>query len=104
MKSCERGGQSFKVSGQPAETGVPGKGAFDHLAPWEKDKALLGFFEFDHDQANSLLGRLVCGVLPGVALVGKGHFYFLARCLLDVFDQIGDLRALLFVGGGHFQS
>ena len=104
MKSCEGGRQSFIVSGQSAETGAPGKGAFDHPAPWQKDKALLGFFEFDYDQANSSLGRLVCGVFPGVALIGKGHFYFLARRLLDVFDQSGDLRALLLVGGGHFQS
>ena len=104
MKPCERGGQSFKVSGQPAKTGAPGKGAFDHPAPWEKDKALPGCFEFDHDQANSALGRLVCGVWPGVALVGKGHLYFLTRGLLEVFDQIGDLRALLLVGCGDFQS
>ena len=104
MQSCERGGQSFKVSGQPAKTGAPGKGAFDHPAPWEKDKALPGCFEFDHDQANSALGRLVCGVWPGVALVGKGQFYFLTRGLLEVFQQIGDLHALLRAGGGHFQS
>ena len=75
------------VPGEPTETGAPGKGALDHPAPWKKSKALLGFFEFDHDQANSSLGGLVCGIIPGVPLIGKSYLDLLVGRFLDVFDQ-----------------
>ena len=59
---------------------------------------------FDDDQANPSLGGLVCGVIPGITLIGKGHLDLLVGRILDVFEQIGDLRALWLAGRGHFQS
>src|ERR1039458_7345977 len=42
VKASQRGGQSFIVSGESAETSGPGKGTLDHPSPWKKDKSSFG--------------------------------------------------------------
>src|ERR1035441_9429036 len=104
VKASQRGGQSFIVSGESAETGGPCKGTLDHPSPWQKDKSSFGFLEFDHDQADSLLGCLFRRFFTGVTLIDKSDLDVPASNFLHVFDQIAYLRALLLVGRRDFQS
>ena len=104
MKCCKRGREPLIVSGQPAETSGPGKGALNDPSPGQKDKPFLGFFEFDYDQTEAPLGCLLCRFFSGVALIDKCHFDVLARSVLHLFDQVGYLRALLLVCRRYFQG
>ena len=52
--SCQRGGKPFVVAGQAAASSHPGKGALHHPAPGQKHKALLGFWQANHPQADAL--------------------------------------------------
>ena len=64
VQSSQGSRQSFVIFDQSAEAGGPSKGALHHPAPRQEDKTSLGFFEFDDNEANSLLGRLGAGSSP----------------------------------------
>src|SRR6476660_2021941 len=104
VQTCQRGGKPLIVFGEPAEADGPSEGTLDHPSPGQKDKPLLGFFEFDYDQTNAPLGCLLGGFFSGVALIDKSDFDTLAGSLLHLFDQVGDLGALLLVSCRDFQS
>ena len=87
MQTCQRGGKPLIVFGEPAEADGPSEGTLDHPSPGQKDKPLLGFFEFDYDQTNAPLGCLLGGFFSGVALIDKSDFDTLARSLLHLFDR-----------------
>jgi len=53
MKASEGWGETFVVACQTTEACDPGKGAFDHPASGQQDKAAFGFRQLDHDQANA---------------------------------------------------
>src|SRR5437660_10391414 len=104
MKACERRGESFIVSGQTAEARRPSKGALDHPASGQEDKAALGFFEFYHFQAHPMFGGLSRGLLPGVALIDKGQFDLVSSDLLNLPRKLADLGALLLIGRSNLQG
>ena len=104
VQTCQRGGKPLIVFGEPAEADGPSEGTLNHPSPGQKDKPLLGFFEFDYDQTNTPLGCLLGGFFSGVALIDKSDFDTLARSLLHLFDQVGDLGALLLVSCRDFQG
>src|SRR5258705_5036899 len=104
MKTGYRGAKPLIVFGEPAEAGGPSEGTLNHPSPGQKNKPLLGFFEFDHDQTNAPLGRLLGGFFSGVALIDKSYFDVLTCSLLHLVEQVGDLGALLLVSCRDFQS
>ena len=87
VQTCQRGGKPLIVFGEPAEADGPSEGTLNHPSPGQKDKPLLGFFEFDYDQTNAPLGCLLGGFFSGVALIDKSDFDTLARSLLHLFDR-----------------
>ena len=74
MQTCQRGGKPLIVFGQPAEADGPSEGTLNHPSPGQKDKPLLGFFQFDYDQTNAPLGCLLGGFFSGIALIDKSDF------------------------------
>src|SRR4029077_5159496 len=104
MKTRHRGAKPLIVFGEPAEAGGPSEATLNHPSPGQKNKPLLGFFEFDHDQTNAPLGRLLGGFFSGVALIDKSYFDVLTCSLLHLVEQVGDLGALLLVSCRDFQS
>jgi hypothetical protein len=58
MKTRHRGRKPLIVLGQPAEAGGPSEGTLNHPSPGQKDKPLLGFFQFDYEQTNGRMPRL----------------------------------------------
>ncbi|CEF49104.1 unnamed protein product [uncultured bacterium] len=104
VQTCQRGGKPLIVFGEPAEADGPSEGTLIHPSPGQKDKPLLGFFEFDYDQTNAPLGCLLGGFFSSLALIDKSDFDVLAGSLLHLFDQVGDLGALLLVSCRDFQG
>ena len=102
VKASQRGRQSFVVSGKAAKTRGPGKGALDDPAPWQKNESSFGLLKFNHNQSDSLLGRLVGRFFTGITLINKSHLHAFASNFLNVFDQIAYLRTLLLAGRRDF--
>ena len=104
MKARERRRQSLVVASEPSKAGGPSKRALDHPASGQEDETTFGFFQFYHFQPHALLARLRGGNLSGVTLIDKGYLDFVAGRLLDGFDQVADLGALLFISQRDFHS
>ena len=73
MKPSDGGRKPFIVLGEAAKASCPSKGAFHDPSPGQEDEAFPGLCKFDHDEAYSLLGGGLGGLLSGVALIDKCH-------------------------------
>ena len=98
MKSLECGVEPFVVSCESAETGGPGEAWFDDPAARQEHEASLGHGVFDDFEPDAMLLGRVCGVVAGIALIDVGEFDRVARNLLHLLGQDGDLGSVAGVG------
>jgi hypothetical protein len=99
MQASQRFWQSFIITGKTAETCSPGKRAFHDPTLGQKNKAALGFGQLDDDQVDAIFSSSLGGIITRVALVNKGYLHRLARHLLNLRAELGDLCPFLLVGG-----
>ncbi len=96
--------QAFIVSCQPSKTSGPDETAFNNPAFWQQHEAFLGFWQFDHNQFDAMLSRILSRSVTSVPLVNKGDLNRIAGGFLNLLGQFSHLISLLFIGWGDVQS
>src|SRR5215210_560162 len=104
MKSGKGLRCSFKVTCQTPKARRPSKATLDDPPAWQKNKALLGFWQFDHDQLDARLVRRLLRFVTGIALVNIGNFNRVSSHCLHLLGKFFDLRSFLFIGWRNMQS
>jgi hypothetical protein len=103
MISGEVIGHAFIVSGQSAKSVEPGKAAFDHPTPGQKNKLLLSFHlgQLYHDQLDAPSLALFSSFISCISLVRIRDLHTLPTGLLHLITELSHLMTFLLVSGGY---
>src|SRR5579859_96472 len=103
-QTFERVGQTFIITSQASKACHPAETTLYHPTSRQQDKALLGRWQLDDNQVNTVRGSGLLWLIPGIALVNKSDLYMFTSDLLNGLCQLSNLSAVTFIGGGNMQS
>ena len=96
--------QSFIVTGQTAEAGLPINAPLNHPAPRQQDEALLGGRQFYHFQSDAVCGDSLNSLVARVGLIYLSDFDRLVRDFLHLRAEFRHLCTVLLTGCRHMQG
>src|SRR5579859_5824780 len=96
--------QALGVVSLASKTCHPGKRSLDRPSTGQEHKAALGFWQFDHFQADSMLFGILSCCITGITSIDVGQLHVVSSGLLYLCGQNASLSTILLIGWGDMQG